>query len=444
MRRALVWLFRRLVGLYFQSIEEVGERPAANTRSRLFVSNHVNALIDPMLVITRAPCEISPIAKSTLWSIPGLRWLLDAAKAVPIVRRRDDPTKGTEANDAIFERIAAFLGQGGNILIFPEGTSHNEPQLQKLKSGAARMLARAEADGARDATFQAIGLEFEARDVFRSRALILYGPVRSVRDFADEPTSEARIAAMTSRMRDDLSELLVEDATWAQRLLVARVAELLRNETGDASFAGWSSIGRQVEAAKRTLSVTFPERIASIDEAVTAYFDLLEKAGIEDEMLATTAPQQSPTVTFASVLRTLLVPLALVGVVVYFLPYQLPRQVARRAREVDMHSTLKLGTGLLVYPIWTAILAATLFALVPRQWLLPALAVVLTAPFAALDWLEHRSKLSRSLLLATRARRLTELSRARAKALDRIRETEAVLLESAPAESASVILSHPS
>ena len=36
----------------------------------VFVSNHTNGLVDPVLVLTTAPCRISPVAKSTLWRIP--------------------------------------------------------------------------------------------------------------------------------------------------------------------------------------------------------------------------------------------------------------------------------------------------------------------------------------------------------------------------------------
>ncbi|MCP6559152.1 1-acyl-sn-glycerol-3-phosphate acyltransferase, partial [Klebsiella pneumoniae] len=88
-----------------------------------------NALIDPILVLTHAPCDISPLGKSTLWNIPGLRYLLDLADAVPVQRRRDDPMKPAGANDEMFERVALHLKAGGNVLVFPEGTSHNEPHL---------------------------------------------------------------------------------------------------------------------------------------------------------------------------------------------------------------------------------------------------------------------------------------------------------------------------
>src|SRR5690348_7952296 len=108
-RSALVATFRQIIRLYFREIERVGEPPAADTRGRMFVSNHHNALIDPILVLTDAACEISPIAKSTLWSIPGLRWLLDRAGAVPIVRRKDTPDKDAAKNAEVFDKIAAHL-----------------------------------------------------------------------------------------------------------------------------------------------------------------------------------------------------------------------------------------------------------------------------------------------------------------------------------------------
>jgi glycerol-3-phosphate O-acyltransferase/dihydroxyacetone phosphate acyltransferase len=142
-RRGLVWTFRKVIATYFRDIEATGAIPGEDTGGRVFVGNHMNGLVDPILVLTSAPCAISPIAKSTLWKIPGLKFLLDSVGAVPLVRKKDDPTKKTGSNEEVFDKVASALSAGQNILIFPEGTSHNEPQLLELKTGAARMLARA-------------------------------------------------------------------------------------------------------------------------------------------------------------------------------------------------------------------------------------------------------------------------------------------------------------
>src|SRR6478672_11995368 len=115
-RGGLRFVFRRILAIYFRDVEIAGDVPRADTGGRVFAANHVNALVDPILVLTQAPCPISPVAKSTLWKIPGLRWLLDAADAVPIVRRRDDPTKASGGNEEVFDKIAAWLAGGQNIL----------------------------------------------------------------------------------------------------------------------------------------------------------------------------------------------------------------------------------------------------------------------------------------------------------------------------------------
>ena len=148
-RASLVATFRRIIRLYFRDIERVGEPPGPETRGRVFVSNHHNALIDPILVLDRR--RVRDLADREVDAVvdPGPTWLLDRAGAVPIVRRKDAPDKDASANDAVFDKIAAHLAGGGNILIFPEGTSHSEPHLAPLRTGAARMLIAAESADAR-------------------------------------------------------------------------------------------------------------------------------------------------------------------------------------------------------------------------------------------------------------------------------------------------------
>ena len=422
-RDGLVWLFRRVIGVYFREIEVTGNLPAAETAGRVFVSNHTNGLVDPILVLTTAPCRISPVAKATLWRIAGLRWLLDQAGAVPIVRRRDDPTKQAGSNEEIFDKIAAALGAGQNILIFPEGTSHNEPRLIEVKSGAARMLARAHAQGARGLTFQAVALEFDERNVFRSRSLLVYGPERRVDDLG--LAGDALVAAITGTVRDDLAELLVEGASWPERLLIARVAEMLTNDTGARSLERWNTIGRQVEAARKALRGPGggEARFERIGRAVGRYYERLEEEGLADEQLAAGGdPGAVDTVADAALWLSL--PLAAVGAALYAVPYQLTRLAAARiATEQDELSTYKLGVGLLAYPIWAAGLCGASFLVLPPPLAAAFSAVAVASPFAALAWHDAVPRVRRAVRFAAREGRLAALRALRAEALALVEET---------------------
>lgn len=377
-RRLLHAAFRQVVRLYFRDIERVGEAPGPETRGRVIVANHQNALIDPLLVLTDAGCDVAPIAKSTLWDLPVLRRLLDAVGAVPIVRRKDQPDKDAAANDDAFDAIARHLDAGGNILVFPEGTSHSGPRLAPLRSGAARMLAHARGKGL---TFQAAALEFDDADKFRSRCLVSWGPVRRFDEVPGD--GEEKIRATTALMQTDLAELLVEGETHEERLLVARVAQLLAHDTGDASLEAWSSIGRRVELAHAALERLDPATIDRVRARVDAYHAELCRLGLRDDQVAHgLPPRPSRTLRLA-----LLAPLAIPGFVLYAIPYFVPRMIARRA-DHDAVSTYKLAAGLVVYPIWMGGLVAASIAMLPSGWKLPGVIVSIASPFAALAWMD--------------------------------------------------------
>ena len=410
-RRALVATFRGIIRLYFRDIERVGDAPPAETRGRVFVSNHHNALIDPILVLTDAACEISPIAKSTLWGIPGLRWILDRAGAVPIVRRKDTPDKDASSNDAMFERIAGHLSGGGNILIFPEGTSHSEPHLAPLRTGAARMLLAAEQRRGTPQTFQAVALEFDKRHDFRSRCLVLWGPVRELADVTGG--DEARVRAITAQMDADLRELLVEGETHEERRLVARVAELLANDAGDGSLSKWSTLGRQVELAGKTLRGAAPDMVAEVQRHVDAYYAELARLGLTDAQRS--FPTEKPQSRWLG--RAALAPLAIPGFVLYAIPYFIPRFVARSS-DADAISTVKLGTALVVYPLWAAGLVTLSFVLLPPPLSFGAAAIAIASPFAALRWLDAYWNRARAEATPTERAQLAVLRIAARTAID--------------------------
>ncbi len=432
LREALRFGFGRIARIYFREIEVAGEVPTAETGGRLFGANHVNALVDPILVLTQAPCPISPIAKSTLWNIPGLRFVLDAADAVPIVRRRDDPTKSEGDNDAVFSRVAGHLAGGGNILIFPEGTSHNEPRLLALRSGAGRMLARARKESPSALTFQAVALEFDRRDVFRSRCLVLFGPVRHVAEVAENAGSDDEVAKrITDTLRRDLSDLLVEAESWDARVLLVRAAEMFANDAGGPSLTEVNALGRRIEEAREALRASEPDTVARIEGDVRAYFEELDALGLTDADVARTSPSNVATPRASSAaLSIVTLPLAVAGIVLYWLPYQLPRLVTRRlGGEGDIASTYKLGVGLLVFPLWAVLLVTAALLALPAPWDVALAAVALVGPFAALPWVDRLDTMAtRARLLAPREvtrERVAALAEHRAGLMQRLDEARA-------------------
>jgi len=197
---------------------------------------------------------------------------------------------------------------------------------------------------------------------------------------------ETRVAAITAQMEADLKELLVEGATHDERLLIARVAEMLANDDGQSSLSAWSSLGRKVELAGHTLRAADPALVAAVTARIEEYYAELQRLGITDAQLAAArAAQTKPTSRW--VRRAALAPLAIPGIALYAIPYFIPR-LAARTTDADAISTVKLGTALVVYPLWAAGLVTLSFVLIPPPLSLAAATIVIVSPFAALKWLD--------------------------------------------------------
>src|SRR3954469_14841930 len=116
--RFLRALARFVLKAFFREVEVAGAERIPLHRPLVLVANHVNGLIDPILLMGPLPVTPRFLGKSTLWKIPILRPFLDLAGAIPVYRRQDegsDPAKNAET----FARSHELLAQGGALALFP-------------------------------------------------------------------------------------------------------------------------------------------------------------------------------------------------------------------------------------------------------------------------------------------------------------------------------------
>src|SRR3989441_6850811 len=123
--------------------------------------------------------------------MPVIGFFCRAFEAIPVHRRQDagsDPAQNRET----FDTARVVLARGGAIAIFPEGTSHSDPKLRPVKTGAAR-IAFGAAGALGDASPIRIvpaGLYYRAKRTFRSAALLYFGGPFAVEPVALEPGEE--------------------------------------------------------------------------------------------------------------------------------------------------------------------------------------------------------------------------------------------------------------
>jgi 1-acyl-sn-glycerol-3-phosphate acyltransferase len=157
---ALHWFYRDI------RIVDGGRIPA---RGPLIIAvNHHNALVDSLIIAWVIPRRIAMTAKATLKDNPLIAFVFRLVNVVPLRRVSDELEKlktgavDRSRNQGAFSEILGLLATEGAVLIFPEGKSHNEPRVEPLKTGMARIALQARDEkGIRGVRILPIGLVFE-------------------------------------------------------------------------------------------------------------------------------------------------------------------------------------------------------------------------------------------------------------------------------------------
>lgn len=114
------------------SLRRAGWRNLPRRGPVLLVSNH-QSMFDPVLVGLSSRRYLSYLARSTLFTQPGLGPLIRSLNAIPI-----DRNMGKDGIQAVLDA----LGKGRCVLMFPEGERTHTGEVQPLKPGVSLLIRR--------------------------------------------------------------------------------------------------------------------------------------------------------------------------------------------------------------------------------------------------------------------------------------------------------------
>ncbi|MCH7408339.1 lysophospholipid acyltransferase family protein [Belliella sp. DSM 111904] len=124
--------------LFYHRIVVEGKENIPKNKAVIIVSNHQNALIDPLMIATHTRLEPHFLTRASAFRNPFFAKLLDYIRMIPIYRVRDG-VKNMEKNQETFDKsIQVLLGRGA-MLIFGEGSHSTLRNLRPLKKGFARI-----------------------------------------------------------------------------------------------------------------------------------------------------------------------------------------------------------------------------------------------------------------------------------------------------------------
>jgi 1-acyl-sn-glycerol-3-phosphate acyltransferase len=348
----------------FKSVDVRHPERVPRTGATLLCVNHPNNFIDSLLVGAAVRRKVHYLATAAMFRNRLVARFLHACGAIPVYRKQDDPDKMDRNLDTFAACFAAFA-HGRLVAIYPEGTTHAEVRVQRIKTGAARIALGYEADHPGQLSMIPVGLSFEARKSFRSRVLVAFG----------EPISPAAYAAAYREDPVKGVDALTRDLQWAMEAqvvnveriddqrLVRAVEELYREELTEQVMDARGlarravdpvRLSRSIADALRHFKASDPERVEALWQRIQTYRSLLGQYRVRDEVVRARR-QRLPV-------RTRLVyswdavvglPFFGYGAIVNALPYYVPRWLAGRlARKETDYATIRLLASIVAFPLF--------------------------------------------------------------------------------------------
>src|SRR5262245_34291670 len=276
-------LARLLVRTFYRQVDVVGLEHVPLRGALLVAPTHPNGLVDSLLILATLPRRLVPVAAAPQFHWPLFGTILRLLGALP-AHRRQDAARGAgrqpEGNAGTLAAAVATLQKGGAILLFPEGTSHPEPRLLPLKTGAARMVlgAAASASGPLDVTLLPIGLLYHRPATFRAgTALVRIGRPVPFRDLLDPDGTvpSGAVYALTARLADALRALTIQAGDRETLKLLGLGEACWRAEVGTADGHPVGRVAWMQEAldVARRLGPDEQHRLATLRHRLARYRD---------------------------------------------------------------------------------------------------------------------------------------------------------------------------
>jgi glycerol-3-phosphate O-acyltransferase/dihydroxyacetone phosphate acyltransferase len=378
----VIALVKIITGTFFRRIDVVGIENVPRTGPVIFAGNHPNALMDGWLLT--AKCGRWPLhflANAKLWQYRGLAPLLDASGAVPVYRREEHD--GDVDNQQAFDRVYEVIRSRNCLGIFPEGVSHAESRLAKLKTGTARIALEAAGRGVEDVTVIPCGLNYIHRHRFRSQVLIEFGePIEIdthwIRAFSDDPQDAVR--KLTDRIGDALSSVTLNAPDWGTLRFIQASRRLYKPSTAVLTPGEYVELSRRfVDGYLAAMEDPEMQRMRRDVENYQARLDML---GLKDYQL-----RQPVTLSLAfrriflrGLMMLVLLPFAIPGALLHLPVGWLVSLAGERfSYEMDDIATLKVFATMLLLPLLYFVVAIAVGVNFGAWW---GLLVLIGLPFS--------------------------------------------------------------
>ena len=343
----------------YMGIKDIGSLPKGKDPI-IFVSNHQNGMMDPLLITSILKPQLHWLTRADVFWNPVFRMVLFALHQMPIYRQRDRLTDLRERNNAIWECCIDRLEIGAVISIFPEGNHNPQKTIRGLKSGLSDLLGRSltKHESLKRIKVIPLGLDYEDYPGFRRRFRLRMGkPVEWV-DLYDTETEKVNFNQLTDRIQSAIREIAVDIRPYEKYDDLLPYVNALR--TTEASAKAWTEITRSLE------KISMMKDMEEISKAANQ----LREAGFESPKMRVEAWGVSLLdVRKKKLWAVALRPLSWIANAPTFMQQLYLNYRGDKVKAIEFRSTLKIGAGMVVYPLSWTLTAVVLGGIASRNGL---------------------------------------------------------------------------
>ena len=399
----------------YRKILHVGKENIPQDGAIIFAPNHTNTLMDALVVLCYDYTPKVFVARADIFKNPVLAKIFHFLKIMPIMRQRDG-FQAVKKNQEIINKSVDVLKDRIPFCIFPEGTHQAKYSSLPLSKGIFRIAFQAH-ELMPDVPLYIVPIGVRYGDFFRFRSTLRmeFGKPINVGEFIqanENLTPQEQTNAMkdllTERLHDTLFHIPNDD-DYQATFEVCNAVESFEMEAMQKEKDGKKlhALELQFQANNRSLKHfealknENPDKEQKLLELGKEAGKLRKKKGIDFESASVKKP-------FVSRLPRLLLTLLT-------LPYTLPASLLAspviglcqflftKLKDPAFWNSVRFVINLVVWPLLVLVYGIIGFCLLPWQWALVAILLVMPAPFVAHElWKTFRLIVSDLKLLKTK------------------------------------------
>ncbi|MCA9735842.1 MAG: 1-acyl-sn-glycerol-3-phosphate acyltransferase [Deferribacteres bacterium] len=369
----------------------------------IFAINHPNNLLDTLIIAGTFKPRVFFLGTGALFRNAFAKWFLQKAGIIPVYRPEDaGDYKGR--NEATFNACYDALDHSKMLGIYPEGTTHADWQVKKIKTGTARILLEAEKRNNYHLGIKLIpvGLNFSSRKKFRTSVIISVGePLTTIPYF---PAYEAGEFSPVEKLTNDLQAAMeaevkhLSDASFQEFVHTLdffyrenAIQSLTKEKMLDKKEVDKLRLSKKIIKGAEYYAKKHPETINEIWDKIATYQRKLKKIHLRDQQIRRDVAKNVKPLRYLRIGFTGLLglPIFIYGLVNNYLPNYIPSRLSRRiARKETDVATIKVVSGILAFPLFYFLQSYIIYLLFGSM---VAIGYFITLPFSGLFVMQFRA-----------------------------------------------------